>query len=126
MNKWFQRIICFYLFILLTACAGSVEERPPEVLVPRGKNIAGLKIITEDGGHLSCSKKTNQNGSHKNRLTWFHAPKHPHYLAGSFAVAADFDWSPGENQIIALVITHRPDTRRRGSGLIVMIDLPTQ
>jgi hypothetical protein len=39
-------------------------------------------------------------------------------------VAADFDWSPSGNQIIGLVITHRPVTPRRGSGLIVLIDLP--
>jgi hypothetical protein len=41
-------------------------------------------------------------------------------------VAADFDWSPDGSQIMGLVITHRPDTRRRGSGLIVLIDLPTR
>jgi hypothetical protein len=39
-------------------------------------------------------------------------------------VAADSDWSPSGNQIMGLVITHRPDTRRRGSGIIVLIDLP--
>jgi Tol biopolymer transport system component len=66
----------------------------------------------------------NLDGGQKNRLTWFHTPQHPHYLAKPFAVAADFDWSPNGNQIIGLVITHRPDTRRRGSGLIVLIDLP--
>jgi hypothetical protein len=60
----------------------------------------------------------------KKRQTWFHALQHPHYLARSFAVAADFDWSASGKQIIGLVITHRPDTRRRGSGLIVLIDLP--
>jgi Tol biopolymer transport system component len=67
----------------------------------------------------------NRNGTDKKRLTWFHTPQSPHYLARSFAVAADFDWSPSGNQIIALVITNRPDTHRRGSGLMVMIDLPS-
>jgi hypothetical protein len=66
----------------------------------------------------------NRDGTHKKRLTWFHAPKYPHYLARSFAVTADFDWSPSGDQIMGLVITNRPDTRRRGSGLIVLIDLP--
>lgn len=66
----------------------------------------------------------NLSGAQKTRLTYFHAPQHPHYLARSFAVAADFDWSPSGNQIMGLVITQRPDTRRRGSGLIVLIDLP--
>jgi hypothetical protein len=45
---------------------------------------------------------------------------------GSFAVAADFDWSPSGKQIMGLDITQRPDTRRRGSGIIVWIDLPTR
>ena len=173
MNEWLQRIICFSLFILLTACAGPVEERPLEVPLPSRENIAGLKIITEDGGHLAWSKKTNQiafdrlgkdgyfdlwlmnpDGSGQKCLTsnhpllpnkhigqpaWHpsgkllviqaqkgHAPRHPHYLARSFAVAADFDWSPDGSQIMGLVITHRPDTRMRGSGIIVLIDLPTR
>ncbi|MBW2470771.1 MAG: PD40 domain-containing protein [Deltaproteobacteria bacterium] len=68
----------------------------------------------------------NTDGSRKSRLTRFHAAWHPHYLARSFAVAADFDWSPDGNRIMGLVITERPDTRRRGSGLIVLIDLPVR
>ena len=66
----------------------------------------------------------NRNGTQKRRLTWFHKPNHPHYLDKTFAVAADFDWSPKGDQIIGLVITNRPDTRRRGSGIMVLIDLP--
>ena len=65
-------------------------------------------------------------GSRKERLTRFHAPWHPHYLARPFAVAADSDWSPDGSQIMGLVITNRPETRRRGSGIIVLIDLPTR
>ena len=68
----------------------------------------------------------NLDGSCKERLTRFHEPQHPHYLGRSFAVAADSDWSPSGNQIMGLVITNRPDTRRRGSGIIVLIDLPTR
>jgi Tol biopolymer transport system component len=68
----------------------------------------------------------NTDGSRKSRLTRFHASWHPHYLASAFAVAADLDWSPDGNQIMGLVITGRPDTRRRGSGLIVLIDLPAR
>jgi Tol biopolymer transport system component len=68
----------------------------------------------------------NTDGSRKSRLTRFHASWHPHHLASAFAVAADLDWSPEGNQIMGLVITGRPDTRRRGSGLIVLIDLPAR
>jgi len=49
-------------------------------------------------------------------------PKHPHYLARTFAVAADFAWSPDGSQMMGLVITNRPDTRKCGSGIIVLID----
>jgi Tol biopolymer transport system component len=66
----------------------------------------------------------NRDGSGKQQLTWFHTPGHPHYLNKSFAVAADFDWSPDGTQIAALVLTNRPETRDRGSGLNVLIDLP--
>ncbi len=66
----------------------------------------------------------NRDGTQQKRLTWFHAPRYPHYLARSFAVAADLEWSPSGDQIMGLVITGRPDTRRRGSGLIVLLDLP--
>jgi hypothetical protein len=64
------------------------------------------------------------NGTHKKRLTWFHAPNHPHFLDREFAVAADFDWSPDGKQLAALIILNRPETRKRGSGIIVLIDLP--
>jgi hypothetical protein len=48
-----------------------------------------------------------------------------HGFRGLFAlVFLFFDWSPGGDQIMGLAITNRPDTRRRGSGLIVLIDLP--
>jgi Tol biopolymer transport system component len=66
----------------------------------------------------------NRNGTQQKRLTWFHAPSHPHFFNREFAVAADFDWSPNGKQIAGLVITHRPETRKRGSGVIVLIDLP--
>ena len=66
----------------------------------------------------------NRNGAQKKRLTWFHDPNHPHFLNREFAVAADFDWSPDGKQLAALIITNRPETRNRGSGIIVLIDLP--
>ena len=53
-------IFCFSFLILSTACVGPVEEPSPKVLAQRGINTAGLQIITEDGGHLAWSKKTNQ------------------------------------------------------------------
>jgi len=68
--------------------------------------------------------KMKPNGTHKKRLTWFHAPNHPHFLDREFAVAADFDWSPDGKQLAALIILNRPETRKRGSGIIVLIDLP--
>jgi hypothetical protein len=33
-----------------------------------------------------------------------------------------FRWSPDGRQMTGLVITNRPDTRKRGSGIIVLID----
>lgn len=66
----------------------------------------------------------NRNGTLKRRLTWFNTPNHPHFLGQKFAVAADCDWSPDGTQIAGLVVTNTPDTRRRGSGIIVLIDLP--
>ena len=66
----------------------------------------------------------NRNGGLKKRLTWFNATNHPHFLGQKFAVAADCDWSPDGTQIAGLVVTNRPDTRKRGSGIIVLIDLP--
>ena len=36
--------------------------------------------------------------------------------------AADFDWSPDGSEMMGLVITSRPDTRKRVSGIIVLID----
>jgi Tol biopolymer transport system component len=64
----------------------------------------------------------NRDGSNKQRLTWFHQPGHPHYLDRDFAVAADFDWNPDGKQIAGLVITHEPDTDKRGSGIVFLID----
>ena len=135
-NEWLQHMICCGLFILLSACAAQVEEPPPEVLALPGKSIAGLQIITEDGGHLAWSKKTNQiafdrlgkdgyfdlwvmnpDGSGQKRLT----PNHPLLPNKHIGQPA---WHPSGNQIIGLVITHRPDTPKRGSGLIKLIDLP--
>jgi Tol biopolymer transport system component len=66
----------------------------------------------------------NRNESGKRQLTWFHTPGHPHYLNKPFAVAADFDWSLDGTQIAALVLTNRPETRDRGSGLNILIHLP--
>jgi Tol biopolymer transport system component len=66
----------------------------------------------------------NRDGSRKQQLTWFHTPRHPHFLNKPFVVAADFDWSPDGSQIAGLVLTNRPETRKRGSGINVLIDLP--
>jgi hypothetical protein len=66
----------------------------------------------------------NRDGTDKRQLTWFHTPDHPHYLHKPFAVAADFDWSPDGTRIAGLVLTNMPDTRKRGSGMNVLIDLP--
>ncbi|NNL77445.1 MAG: hypothetical protein HKO68_14010 [Desulfobacterales bacterium] len=66
----------------------------------------------------------NRDGSVQQQLTWFHTPRHPHFLRKPFAVAADFDWSPDGSQIAGLILTNRPETRKRGSGINVLIDLP--
>jgi hypothetical protein len=66
----------------------------------------------------------NRHGTQKTRITWFNAPDHPHFLNSKFAVAADFDWSPDGSQIAGFVVTDRPETRKRGNGIIVLVDLP--
>ena len=132
-----------FLFPVMTSCSAAPEQPAPEINVAPGKNIPGIRVLTDDGGHLSWSKKINKiafdrlgsdghfdfwiinrNGVLKKRLTWFHSTNHPHFLDREFAVAADFDWSPDGSQLAALVITNRPDTRKRGSGIIVLINLP--
>ncbi|MBW1849189.1 MAG: PD40 domain-containing protein [Deltaproteobacteria bacterium] len=65
----------------------------------------------------------DRDGSNNRRLTWFHQPGHPHYLDLDFAVAADFDWNPDGKQIAGLIITHEPDTDKRGSGIVFLIDI---
>ena len=133
-------VIC--LLVLAVSCI-TPENDTPTVLTHTKDDTAGITIITENGGHLAWSKKNNKiafdrlgkdkyfdlwimnrDGSDKRRLTWFHTPGHPHYLNKPFAVAADFDWSPDGTQIAALVLTNRPETRNRGSGVNVLIDLP--
>ena len=59
-NAPLVRNFCFSFLILSAACVGPVEAPLPEVLAPQGINTAGIQIITEDGGHLAWSKKTNQ------------------------------------------------------------------
>ena len=66
----------------------------------------------------------NRDGSGKRQLTWLNTPGHPHHLGKKFAVAADSDWSPDGKRLIGLALTHMPDTPKRGSGTILMIDLP--
>jgi len=66
----------------------------------------------------------NRNGTDKQQLTWFHTPNLPHDLHKPFAVAVDFDWSPDGRRIAGLVLTNMPDSRKRGSGMNVLIDLP--
>jgi hypothetical protein len=65
----------------------------------------------------------NRDGSNKHRLTYFHDPKHQHYLGKDFAVAADSDWNDSGTKIAGLVITNMPDTKKRGGGINVIIDL---
>ena len=105
----------------------------PEESVEKYGGVAGWYEFEHPRHEVKISKpfylqtdfwRMNRNGTQKLRLTWFHAPGHPHFFDREFAVAADFDWSPNGKQIAGLVITHRPDTRKRGSGMIVLIDLP--
>jgi Tol biopolymer transport system component len=207
-------IIIFYFFFIVAACITSEKEQQKVLTAPTQK-MAGVRILTENGGHLAWSKKNNKiafdrlgrdgyfdlwimnpDGSGAKVLTanhpdlpnkhigqpaWHpsgkliviqaqkaHVPRyadnkctpgagalndlwiitpdgkrvwkihsvrdevsknaagvlHPHYLHKPFAVAADFDWSPDGSQIAGLVLTNRPDTRKRGSGINVLIDLP--
>jgi hypothetical protein len=64
MNEWFQKMICFCLFILPVAYAGPAAEHPSKISaripVPSGQNMSGLRIVTENGGYLAWSKKINK------------------------------------------------------------------
>jgi hypothetical protein len=106
-NEWFQNMPCFYVFILLFACAGQAPEHPLQMPVPAGKNISGVRMVTEDGGHLAWSKKINKIAF--NRL-------------GADGYFDLWVMNPDGGQIMGLVITNRPDTRKRASGIIVLID----
>jgi len=126
------------LIISIVSCAGSGNELP-DTLAPPDKNLVGIRIITRDGGHLAWSKYNNKIafdrlGRDKYFDLWIMNPdgsgqksltiNYPHYINRPFVVAADFDWSPEGRQIAALVLTNRPETRKRGSGIDVLIDLP--
>jgi Tol biopolymer transport system component len=63
------------------------------------------------------------DGSNARRLTFFHDPTSAHALRSDFAAAADIAWSPDGKSLVGLVITSRPESRERGKGLIVRIDL---
>jgi hypothetical protein len=107
MNERFQNRICFCLFVryadtLCTPGAGALND---------------LWIITADGRHAWKIHAVRDDVS-KDAA----GVLHPHYLDRPFAVATDFDWSPDGSQMMGLVITNRPDTRKRGSGIIVLID----
>jgi hypothetical protein len=70
----------------MTSCSAPKKVPDPEINVPSAKSIVGIRVLTNDGGHLSWCKKFNK--------------------------------------IAALIITNRPETRKRGSVIIVLIDLP--
>jgi hypothetical protein len=75
-----------FLLMAMTSCSAPPEVPVPEISAPPAKSMAGIRVLTNDGGHLSWSKKLNK--------------------------------------IAALIITNRPETRKRGSGIIILIDLP--
>jgi hypothetical protein len=41
MNEWLQKKTCVYLFVILTACAGPKEKRPPEIQVRKSDHGPG-------------------------------------------------------------------------------------
>ena len=98
--------ICF-LFIAV-ACV-SAQHDAPTILAQPEDNMAGITIITENGGHLAWGKK-------KNKIAFDRLGKDKYFDL--------WIMNPDGSQIAALVITNRPETRDRGSGLIVLIDLP--
>jgi Tol biopolymer transport system component len=142
-KKKLNMIAAAICFLILAVSCITTENDTSTVPTQTRDDTAGITIITKNGGHLAWSKKNNKiafdrlgknkyfdlwimnrDGSDKQQLTWFHTPGHPHDLNKSFAVAADFDWSPDGTRIAALVLTNRPETGDRGSGLNVLIDLP--
>lgn len=92
----------------------------------------GEKIVWVSSKGLRCETNPfflqtefwmmNRDGSNKQRLTYFHDSEHRHYLGKKFAVAADSDWNNSGTKIVGLVITNPPDTKKRGSGINVLID----
>lgn len=89
---------------------------------PSGDHIVwmhGLKEYVTLGALESEFYIMRSDGSHQTRLTYFHEPGHPHFLATSSVVAADSDWSPDGSKIAGFVqITG-------AMGSIVVIDLNT-
>ena len=101
-------ICCFFIAV---SCV-TTETDTPTVPVQTRDNTAGITLITQNGGHLAWSKEHN-------KIAFDRLGKDKY-----FVVPADFDWSPDGNRIAALVLTNRPETKNRGSGINVMIDLP--
>ncbi len=56
MKKLPYSLTVFYLIIIAVSCAGS-ENELPDVLIQPKENLAGIRILTRDGGHLAWSKK---------------------------------------------------------------------
>ena len=59
MKKLWCGLAVFYLIIIAVSCAGS-ENELPDVLTQPKENLAGIRILTRDGGHLAWSKKNNK------------------------------------------------------------------
>ncbi|MGD2186038.1 MAG: hypothetical protein PVI71_07920, partial [Desulfobacterales bacterium] len=59
-NNGLKLWIWFCFFTMMSACSVPSEVPPPKLAVPAGKNMAGVRILTPDGGRLSWSRKSNK------------------------------------------------------------------
>jgi hypothetical protein len=56
MKRWQYRLSLTFFIILAVSCI-TTENEAPEILAQPTGNMAGVTIITENGGHLAWSKK---------------------------------------------------------------------
>jgi hypothetical protein len=109
-NQKLHFILAAICFLTIVVSCVTTNSDAPTVLAQPSDNLAGITIITENGGHLAWSKENN-------KIAFDRLGKDKYFDL--------WIMNPDGSRIAALVLTHRPETRDRGSGMNVLIDLPT-